>query len=66
MISLRGFSYKSMKLETVKEMLRLFVDAENLLGIGRPCSELLNKYAVGFNTITKMAKLAAGLYMIVH
>ena len=66
MISLRGLSYKSIKLETVKEMLRLLVDAEDLLGIGRPCTELLNKYAVGFNTIAKMAKLAAGLCMIVH
>ena len=66
MISLRGLSYKSIRLDTVKEMLRLLVDAEDLLGIGRPCTELLNRYAVGFNTIAKMAKLAAGLCMIVH
>ena len=66
MISLRGLSYKSIKLDTVKEMLRLLVDAEDLLGIGRQCTELLNRYAVGFNTIAKMAKLAAGLCMIVH
>ena len=65
MISLRGLSYKSMKLETVKEMLRLLVDAEDL-GIGRSCTELLKKYTVGFNTIAKLAKLAAGLYMIIH
>ena len=66
MISLRGLSYKSIRLDTVKEMLRLLVDAEDLLGIGRPCTELLNRYAVGFNTIAKMAKLAAGLCMMVH
>ena len=66
MISLRGLSYKSIKLDTVKEMLRLLVDVEDLLGIGSSCTELLNRYAVGFNTIAKMAKLAAGLCMIVH
>ena len=58
MISLRGLSYKSIKLDTVKEMLRLLVDVEGFLGIGRPGTELLNKYAVGFNTIAKMANIS--------
>ncbi len=66
MISLHGIAYKTMKLEEVKEMLSLVIDAEDLLGVGRPCSELVRTYSVGFNTVAKMAKSAAGLYIFIN
>ncbi len=58
-----------MKQEVVKEMLRLLIDAEDLLGVGpvgRPCAELERTYSVGFNTVAKMAKPVAGLHIFIN
>ncbi len=66
MISLHGIAYKTMNLEAVKEMLCLLIDAKDLLGVGRPCAELVRTYSVGFNTVAKMVNSAAGLYIFIN
>jgi hypothetical protein len=50
----------------VKQMVEAIIDADDLLGLGVLCRQMTMTYAIGFNTVVKKAKLAAGLYMFIH
>ena len=60
-----GMSYKTAKLEVVKDMVEAIIDRDNLLDVAVPCHKLRKNHAVGFNTIVKAAKLAAGLFTFI-
>ena len=59
-------SYKSAKTKVLKQMVEAIINEGHLLGIAMPCHELTKTYTIGFNTLDKKAKLAAGLCMILH
>ena len=61
-----GMSYKSVKLDVIKEMMIAIIDAETLIGPWVSCAQQAKIYAIRFNTIVKKAKAAAGLYMFIH
>ncbi len=65
LISKHGMSYKSARMDVVKQMVEAIIDADDLLGLGVPCHQMTKTYAIGFNTVVKKAKLAAGLYMVI-
>ena len=66
MISKHGMSYKSVKLDALKHMVMAIIDQHDILELGVPYRQLTQTYAIGFNTVIKKAKLAAGLYTITH
>ena len=66
LISKYGMSYKNARMEVVKQMVEAIIDQDDLLGLGGPCRHMTKTYAIGFNTVVKKAKLAAGLYYFLH
>ena len=76
LISRYGLSYKSAKMEVVKQMVEAIIDRDNLLDLDRdnlldlgdPCRKVIksSSYAVGFNTVVRKAKNAVGLYTFSH
>ena len=65
LISKYGLSYKSARMEVVMQMVEAIIDRDDLLGLGEPCKQARQAYAIGFNTIVKKAKQAAGLYIVI-
>ncbi len=53
-------------MDVVKQMVEAIIDADDLLGLGVLCHQMTKTYAIGFNTVVKKAKLAAGLYMFIR
>ncbi len=66
LISKYGMSYKSARTEVLKQMVEAIIYEGDLLGIAMQCHELTKTYTIGFNTLVKKAKLAAGLCMFLH
>ena len=66
LISKYGLSYKSARMEVVKQMVEAIIDRDNLLDLGEPCHKVMTSYAVGFNTVVRKAKNAVGLYTFSH
>ena len=48
------------------EMVEAIIDQEDLLDLGEPCKHVRQKYSIGFNTVVKNAKKAAGLLIVIH
>jgi hypothetical protein len=46
-------------------MVEAIIDRDNLLDVAVPSHKLRKNHAVGFNTIVKAAKLAAGLFTFI-
>ena len=66
LISKHGLSYKAARMEVVMQMVEAIIDQENLLEQGVPCRHARQTYAIGFNTVVKNAKRAAGLFIVIH
>ncbi len=66
LISKHGLSYKAAKMEVVTQMVEAIIDQENLLELGVPCRHARQTYAIGFNTVVRNAKKAAGLFIVIH
>ena len=66
LISKYGMSYKSARLDVVMQMVEAIIDRDDLLELGVLCRLAKKTHAIGFNTVVKRAKLAAGLYMMIH
>ena len=65
LIAKYGMSYKNARLEVYKEMMEAIIDRDNVLDLAVPCRQLMKTYAIGFNTVVKKAKLAAGLFTFI-
>ena len=51
------------------QMVEAIIDRDNLLQLGEPChpsSHRAKTHAIGFNTVIRKSKQAAGLYMMIH
>ena len=66
LISKFGMSYKRARMEVVIQMVEAIIDRDNLLELGVPCADARKKYGIGFNTIVRKAKLAAGQCIVIH
>jgi hypothetical protein len=66
LISTHGLSYKTARMGSVKEMVEAIIDQENLLELGEPCHDVKQTYSIGFNTVVRNAKKAAGLFIVIH
>ena len=66
LISKYGASYKRVKLDVLKQMVSAIIDMDNLLDLGSPCEDVAKTYAIGFRTVVKRTKLAAGLSTFMH
>jgi hypothetical protein len=66
LISTHGLGYKTARMGVVIEMVEAIIDKENLLELGVPCHHVRQTHAIGFNTVVKKAKLAAGLFIVFH
>ena len=66
LISKYGMSYKSARMEVVKQMVEAIIDQENLLELGVQCHHVRHTHSIGFNTVVKNAKKAAGLVIVIH
>ena len=47
------------------EMVEAIIDQEDLLDLGEPCHDVRQKYSIGFMTVVKNAKKAAGLLIVI-
>ncbi len=52
-------------MEVVIQIVEAIIDMHDLLGLGEPCKHARQTYAIGFNTIVKKAKQAAGLCIVI-
>jgi hypothetical protein len=50
----------------VTEMVEAIIDQGNLLELGEPCHDVKQTYSIGFNTVVRNAKKAAGLFIVIH
>ena len=66
LISKYGMSYKSAKMQVVSKMVEAIIDRDDLLELGVPCHRAIKTHAIGFNTVVRKAKQAAGLCMMIH
>jgi hypothetical protein len=66
LISKYGLSYKAARMDVVIQMVEAIIDQENLLELGVPCHHSRQTYAIGFNTVVRNAKKAAGLFIVIH
>ena len=64
LISKYGLSYKSARMEVVTQMVEAIIDRDDLLQLGEPCKHARQTYGIGFNTVVKKAKQAAGLCIV--
>ncbi len=60
-----GMLYKKVKHDVLKQMVMAIIDVEDLLKLGGPCQHVAKEYAIGFNSVVKKAKLAAGLFTFI-
>ena len=61
LIAKYGMRYKKVKHDVLKQMVMAIIDEEDMLELGGPCQQVAKDYAIGFNSVVKKAKLAAGL-----
>ena len=66
LISKNGLSYKSARMEVVKQTVEAIIDRNNLLDLGKQCRKVIKSYAVCFNTVVRKAKSVVGLYTFSH
>jgi hypothetical protein len=66
LISTHGLSYKIARMGAVIQMVEAIFDQENLLELGVPCHHVKQTYSIGFNTVVRNAKKAAGLFIVIH
>jgi hypothetical protein len=66
LISTHGMGYKTARMGIVIEMVEAIIDQDDLLDLGEPCHHVRQKYAIGFNTVVRNAKKAAGLLIVIH
>jgi hypothetical protein len=66
LISTHGMSYKTARMGTVSEMVEAIIDQDDLLELGEPCHDVKQTYSIGFNTVVRNAKKAAGLFIVIH
>ena len=68
LISKYGVLYKRVKLDVIKQMVTVsaIIDKDDLLDLGAQCEDVANTYAIGFSTVVKRTKLAAGLFTFIH
>ena len=50
----------------VMEMVEAIIDQLDLLELGVPCHHVREKFSIGFNTVVRNAKKAAGLFIVIH
>jgi hypothetical protein len=50
----------------VSKMVEAIIDRDDLLDLGVPCHSATKTHAIGFNTVVRKAKQAAGLCMMIH
>jgi len=65
LISKYDMSYKS-AMQVVSKMVEAIIDKDDLLDLGVPCHRATKTHAIGFNTVVRKAKQAAGLCMMIH
>ncbi len=65
LIAKYGMSDKKVKHDVLKQMVMAIIDMDDLLDLGVPCEHVAKEYAIGFNTVVKKAKLAAGLFTFI-
>jgi hypothetical protein len=66
LISTHGLSYKTARMGAVTEMVEAIIDQDNLLELGVPCHDVKQTYSIGFNTVVRNAKKAAGLFIVIN
>ncbi len=66
LISTHGLSYKTARMAAVMEMVEAIIDQLDLLELGEPCRHVRQKFSIGFNTVVRNAKKAAGLLIVIH
>ncbi len=66
LISKNGMLYKNVRMEVVMQMVEAIIDRDNLLDLGVPCHHAKKTHAIGFNTVVKKAKQAAGMCIVIH
>ena len=47
-------------------MVEAIIDQDDLLELGEPCHDVKQTYSIGFNTVVRNAKKAAGLFIVIH
>ncbi len=65
LIAKYGMSYKKVKHDVLKQMMMSIINMDDLLDLGVQCKHVAKEYAIGFNTVVKTAKLAAGLFTFI-
>ena len=66
LISKHSLSYKTARMGVVMQMVEAIIDQENLLELGVQCHDVKQTYSIGFNTVVRNAKKAAGLLIVIH
>ncbi len=66
LISKYGMLYKNARIDVVMQMVEAIIDRDNLLELGVPCHHAKKTHAIGFNTVVKKAKQAAGMCIVIH
>jgi hypothetical protein len=66
LISKHGLSYKTARMGVVIQMVEAIIDQENLLELGVQCHHVRHTHSIGFNTVVRNAKKAAGLLIVIH
>ena len=50
----------------VEAIIEAIIDQENLLELGVQCHHVRQTHSIGFNTVVRNAKKAAGLLIVIH
>ncbi len=66
LISKYGIFYKNARIDGVMQMVEAIIDRDNLLELGVLCHHAKKTHAIGFNTVVKKAKQAAGMCVVIH
>ncbi len=66
LISKYGVLYKSARMEVVMQMVKAIIDRDNLLEREVLCHHAKKTHAIGFNTVVRKAKQAAGMCIVIH
>jgi len=66
LISKYGMLYKNARMDVVMQMVEAIIDRDNLLELGVQCHHAKKTHVIGFNTVVKKAKQAAGMRIVIH
>jgi hypothetical protein len=66
LISKYGMLYKNARMDVVIQMVEAIINRDNLLELGVQCHHAKKTHAIGFNTVVKEAKQAAGMCNVIH